>query len=190
MLKAGNCVVQEVELRESAEKEKSPYRIIIKLDEAHQLYEDELEQEELALEGKVKYEPAAEPRDGDDGHDTYAAGLIQDAFENMRDGLDLSRRSMVHVPEYLGRIVSLVRLNLSSNQLQVRFLCSRETFGIRQIRFFFFATISCLYLALLTSVLQLKLGCPPTPDFIFKRGECESYVTKSLAVSLLTLGSG
>ncbi|CAM6086315.1 unnamed protein product [Calypogeia fissa] len=109
---------QEVELKEAAEKEKSPYRAVIKLDELHQLYEDKLEQEELALDGRVKYEPAVTPQDADDGSDTYASGLIQDAFENKREGLDLSRRSMVHVPEFFGRIVSLVRLNLSSNQLQ------------------------------------------------------------------------
>lgn len=107
--------LQEVEMRESAEREKSPYKAIIKLDELHQLYEEKLEEEERALDGKV-YEPTVVL--DDNGSEAYAAGLIQDALENNEKTLDISKRSMVHVPEFFGRIVTLVTLNLSNNQLQ------------------------------------------------------------------------
>lgn len=114
-------------MQESAEKEKSGYKAIIKLDELHQVYEEKLEEEERALDGKEAYEPVVVA--DDDGSEAYAACLIQDALDNNRETLDLGKRSMVHVPEVFGRIVTLVTLNLSKNQLQVRSLCLHAMCG-------------------------------------------------------------
>ncbi|KAL2636290.1 hypothetical protein R1flu_007769 [Riccia fluitans] len=110
---------QESDIRETAEKEKFPFKSVIQLDEVHQLYEDELKMEELSLDGRSTPENATERQitEVDEGREEEVARLLQDAMANNRTELDLKSRGMVHVPEFFGRIKTLTVLDLSGNQL-------------------------------------------------------------------------
>lgn len=108
--------VQEFALREAAEKEKILYKSVILVDELHQSYKEDNQEQE---DGK-KADSKVAQLSADDMSNAEATRLLQDAVTNKRETLDLSNQSLSHLPDSIGQIVTLVSLNLSNNRLQVR----------------------------------------------------------------------
>lgn len=108
---------QVLALRDVAENEKIPYKSAVLLDELHQSYEEE-KQEELALDGK-NFDSKNGTLGTDEKSNVEAAQLLQDAFNNRKEKLDLGNRFLSHIPETIGQIISLKSLDLSNNQLQL-----------------------------------------------------------------------
>lgn len=104
-------------LEESAAKGREPYEALLELEELHLLYEDEVKQAELAVEGMG--EPSASTVEAEEEVDEYVSSKLQEALEKQLDTLDLSSQFLSYVPESFGRISSLLILNLSNNRLEV-----------------------------------------------------------------------
>ncbi|KAG0579936.1 hypothetical protein M758_4G137400 [Ceratodon purpureus] len=104
-------------LEESAAKAREPYEALLELEELHILYEEEVKQAELAVEG-MEEEPSASNVEAEEEVDEYVSSKLQEALENQLDTLDLSSQFLSYVPESFGRISSLVILNLSNNRLE------------------------------------------------------------------------
>ncbi|KAI9087588.1 hypothetical protein K1719_030458 [Acacia pycnantha] len=117
---------KEKECRESAEKEKRPYKSLLQLDEMHDAYEKMLTDAEKRL---VKiYESDGKVADGAEGEEEEhvgeevneeVVGILREAYGKGMDRLDLPGRRLRFLPEAFGRIPGLVALNLSNNLLEV-----------------------------------------------------------------------
>ncbi|CAM6081489.1 unnamed protein product [Calypogeia fissa] len=111
---------QEMALRAGAEREKIPYKAVILMDELHQSYEEDKpdhEEQEAMDDGKT-FETHTASLSTDEKSQADTSHLLQDAFNNKEEKLELSNRLLSSIPESLGQIVTLVSLNLSDNQLK------------------------------------------------------------------------
>ncbi|KAE9587410.1 hypothetical protein Lal_00031874 [Lupinus albus] len=118
---------KERECRELAEKEKRVYKAVVQLDEMHDAYEKLLREAEKRL---VKiYESAEDVEDGggdggdagdgdgDEEVDEEVVGILNEAYGNGMERVNLSGRGLRFLPEAFGRIPGLVVLDISTNQL-------------------------------------------------------------------------
>lgn len=121
--------------RKAAEKERQLYKALISLDEMHEAYEKLLQDAEKRLE-KI-YATAADAGKGastssastssEEPPPPAAKDVNEEVVAILKDALgkegvekiDLSQRRLPFLPEAFGRLLTLVDLNLSTNQLEV-----------------------------------------------------------------------
>lgn len=118
---------REKQCRESAEKEKRVYKALLQRDEMHDAYEKLLKDAEKRLV-KIYEDEGDGDNDndvdvvGDEAEKEHAVGILQEACKNRVERVDLSGQHLKMLPDVVGRISSLVVLNLSTNQLSVTML--------------------------------------------------------------------
>lgn len=116
---------KEKELRKLAEDEKRVYKAVIQLDQMHDAYEKLLKDAEKRL---VKiYNSAGGYGAGDDEEgkpekeeiNEEVVGILQNAYGQGMERVDISSRGLKVLPEAFGRISGLVVLIVSNNHLTV-----------------------------------------------------------------------
>lgn len=118
---------REKQCRESAEKEKRVYKALLQRDEMHDAYAKLLKDAEKRLV-KIYEDEGDGDNDndvdvvGDEAEKEHAVGILQEACKNRVERVDLSGQHLKMLPDVVGRISSLVVLNLSTNQLSVTML--------------------------------------------------------------------
>ncbi|CAN6449301.1 unnamed protein product [Victoria cruziana] len=110
---------KENECREEAEKEKLEFRSVVQLADMHEVYSVLLREAEEKLENLYAMEAASsELLPVSDEVNEEVANVLREASEKNVEQVVLSRRMLRYLPEAIGRIHSLVVLDLSSNQLE------------------------------------------------------------------------
>lgn len=111
---------KENECREEAEKEKLEFRSVVQLADMHEVYSVLLREAEEKLENLYAVEAASsELLPVSDEVNEEVVNVLREASEKNVEQVVLSRRMLRYLPEAIGRIHSLVVLDLSSNQLEV-----------------------------------------------------------------------
>ncbi|CAN6449299.1 unnamed protein product [Victoria cruziana] len=110
---------KEKECRQEAEKEKLPYRSVVRLEERHEAYSVLLKEAEKKLEKVYSVEAGTpDPLPVSDEVSEEVHNIMQQAYEIDVEQVVLSGRMLRCFPEQLERIRWLVVLDLSNNQLE------------------------------------------------------------------------
>lgn len=103
---------------EDAAKEEQIYATVVKLEKVHEEYEKQLRGLEEELSGV--YASAVESLHGGDKVNEEVLAVLKEAEDGgVVERIDLSDRQLKLLPDALGKIVGLVSLNLSRNDLKV-----------------------------------------------------------------------
>ncbi|PKA57793.1 LRR receptor-like serine/threonine-protein kinase FLS2 [Apostasia shenzhenica] len=115
---------REKDCREKADKEMSPYKDVVKLDEMHDAYDKLLKEAEERLEkmyGSAAGGGAPERLRDEEGVEQVneeVVAILQAASVKCVDKVDLSGRRLWYLPEAFGTMRGLLSLDLSSNRLE------------------------------------------------------------------------
>lgn len=114
---------EERQIRDAIDKEKGEYKAVISLEEMHKSYEKLLREAEDKL---TKIYETGEPLQPVSEQEAKAINeavvkTLEEAIEKKLDRVDLSGRKMGVLPPSFSKIQGLVVLDISNNQLKVRY---------------------------------------------------------------------